>query len=330
MAGLKLNLKESSQIKNSGKEWTQLKGVSSSGTPFTWQKPVELLIDSSLEDNYFFRINNPSVPVTSYTVDWGDGTVETSSSRDIDHTYASVDTYTIKITSPYAFEVAKTFFSVTNGVVEVKGLSAKNLFNFPVTSSSDLTSVPTSLPDNITSLHRAFLFCTSFNQDIGSWDTSNVTTMSLMFDEATSFNQDISSWDTSNVTTMRLMFSDATSFNQDISSWDTSNVTDMYFMFNDATNFSQDLGGWNITSVTDMNNMFSNSGLSTENYSRILIGWANSHYAGNAEDNVTLGANTITYNNTAYTTGNQFNDAVAARAYLVGTAGWTITDGGQV
>ena len=183
---------------------------------------------------------------------------------------------------------------------------------------------------SVTNMKSVFERATNFNQNISSWDTSSVTNMESLFEIAQAFDQPIGSWSTSSVTNFRLVFRNAIAFNQDISGWDTSSVTDMLSAFSGATSFNQNLGSWDISSVTTLSAMFNNSGMSTENYSRTLIGWANSHFAGNAQDNVPLGASGVTYNNTAYTTGNQFNDAVSARAYLVGTAGWTITDGGQV
>jgi surface protein len=65
---------------------------------------------------------------------------------------------------------------------------------------------------------------TSFNADIGYWDTSKVTTMHSMFQRNPSFNQPISGWDTSNVLLMGRMFGEATAFNQDLSGWCVTNI----------------------------------------------------------------------------------------------------------
>ena len=97
----------------------------------------------------------------------------------------------------------------------------------------------------VTNMSNLFLNNTSFNSDIGFWDTSNVTNMQIMFKAAAVFNQDIGSWNTSSVTDMKWMFRQAYAFNQDIGSWNTSSVTDMEGMFQQATAFNQDIGSWN-------------------------------------------------------------------------------------
>ncbi|MCI1267730.1 MAG: BspA family leucine-rich repeat surface protein [Saprospiraceae bacterium] len=118
---------------------------------------------------------------------------------------------------------------------------------------------------NVVDLSYMFSNASSFNQDIGNWNTENIVIMAWMLNGASSFNQDIGSWNTSNVVDMSYLFQHASSFNQNIGDWNTSKVTDMRYMFSNTISFNQDIGRWNTGNVIYMHAMFLNAHLFNKN-----------------------------------------------------------------
>jgi surface protein len=145
---------------------------------------------------------------------------------------------------------------VTTFVTNMDSLFANNATFNEAIGSWDTSSV--------TSMNQMFYAASIFNQPIGSWNTEKVMSMSTMFQSASAFNQPIGSWNTANVTNMAGMFYAASAFNSDIGSWNTAKVTSMNSMLGAAA-FNQPIGSWNTTNVKDMTSMFNAASIFNQN-----------------------------------------------------------------
>lgn len=168
---------------------------------------------------------------------------------------------------------------------------------------------------NVTNMRGMFVYAHLFNQPIGSWNTANVTDMSGMFYDASAFNQDIGGWDTGSVITMSGMFKFASAFNSNIGNWNTANVIEMIDMFEYASAFNQNIGLWNVSKLKIASGMFKGATLSTVNYDALLDGWA----AQTRQRRVPFDGG-----------GSHYCNGETARAHLITSTRWDITDGGKL
>ena len=172
----------------------------------------------------------------NYTIDWGDGTIQSGRTEDAVHVYETAGTYTLAIGGNFP-----AITTVGNGDSQTQLRTIEQWGNIQWLSMNQafrnldntLRIIATDVPDlsQVTDMEGMFAI-THIIGDINTWDVSTITNMSSMFTGA-SFNEDISTWDVSNVTNMTLMLEDST-FNQDISNWDVSNVIDCTFFADDA------------------------------------------------------------------------------------------------
>ncbi len=206
-----------------------------------------------------------TIPTTdtgyNYDVDWNNDGVydQLGITGNVTHDFGTPGTYTIRIKGDFP----RIYFYNSGEHLKIKSInqwgdiawsSMGKAFHtcihlgYTATDNPNLTAV--------NDLSEMFRNCTTFNGNVGAWNTTSVTNMSYMFASANAFNQAIGSWNTSSVTSMEGMFSNAHSFNQAIGTWTTTSVTNMYAMFFVASSFNQPIGSWNTASVENMSFMF--------------------------------------------------------------------------
>jgi surface protein len=265
------------------------------------------------------------MPLTTSTgldmnVDWGDGSpIENITDYTLAiHDYGTVGTYTIKVTGSILG------WSFNNGGDRLKMLDVKQWEGLNISvdkgflGCTNLTATATDAPlITSTSLFQYFALCSVFNSNINNWDVSLVGNFGSMFSGATIFNQDISNWDVSSATSFASMFRSCP-FNQPIGNWNTSLVTSINSMFRSAP-FNQDISNWDINQITDFSLFMTLSpGFSTANYDALLVAW---------EAQAPITGRSVNFGGSKYTLASA---AETARASLIATYGWTITDGGGI
>ena len=297
-------------------QWAQTGRKFLTDSPYNWT-----ISDSGLDST---QIGFP--PSIAVLTDWSSmffGGVGSTT----DPSYVDVSGYLVTAVSDYSDWIStsvtnfQSMFSVCSNFVGIgcpqwKTTSAVNMslmFNGCTNFNQDLSGWNTS---NVTNMSGMFGSCSLFNKDL-SWNTSNVTNMNNMFKSATSFNGNINNWNTSKVTDMGSMFQNDINFNKNISKWITSKVTTMSSMFNGCTAFNQDLSGWDISGLTDATNMLNGCGMSTTNYTKLLIGWA---AQPSIRPNVVFGAQGLMFLQAA---------AAAHQSLTSAPNNWIITDAGQ-
>ncbi|WP_271856177.1 BspA family leucine-rich repeat surface protein [Patiriisocius marinus] len=210
-------------------------------------------------DNQITIPINPAFTNYNYTIDWGDGMMDTGVTGAITHTYATPNTYTVSITGTFP----AIYFNGTGDrrkIIEIiswgniQWQSMENAFygcqnlNFDAIAAPDLSQV--------TSLKNMFRNATLFNGILNGWDVSTITNISGMFQDCDTFNRPLDAWTTNSITDMSYTFDDANNFNEPLDNWNTGSVTTMASMFRSANDFNQNINNWNVSQVTNMSSMF--------------------------------------------------------------------------
>ncbi|HMR85665.1 MAG TPA: BspA family leucine-rich repeat surface protein [Niabella sp.] len=201
------------------------------------------------------------------------------------------------------------------GTFKINNTNENYPINMPIPIAAGDTVTLSMEPQNL----RRFFMAGGLNGanareliEVRQWGAVPWTSMEVAFQNCPNFKliaTDVPNL--SGVTSMKQMFWYSPlfvpPFNIDL--WDVSNVTDMESLFAETGSFNRHLGAWNLSSLTNASAMFSNSGISCENYSLTLKGWANNpNTASNV--NFAFQRNTI-YANTAV----PFRNALIAKSW---------------
>jgi len=228
-----------------------------------------------------------------------------------------------------AFNQTLVLSDVT-GVVSTNSMFSNNLdFNNGSTTNDGAHPMTWTTTSALIDVRNMFRRCFAFNQTLVLSDASGVNRTSSMFLLCAVFNNGSTvndgahafTWTTTNaLINVNSMFSGCSVFNQPLVLSNMSGVTIAVTMLNDCPLFKQNLSSWTISAVTNFTGFYNadmnspDSATNQANYDALLLSWA--AQVGNS--GITFDMGTTKYSAAA----------VAARATLTGTYGWTVNDGG--
>jgi surface protein len=311
--------------------------------------------------NETFTVPCQNVGTFNATIDWGDGsssTIATYNDSNLTHTYASAGDHAISISGTFpnikfgidsvaadkviavtnlgqvgwqilerAFRNCDKMTSFTSGVTDTSSVTNMHeiFYGCNDMTSADVSGFNTSSVTNMIGMFR-YCYALASLTGLNTFNTSSVTNMSNMFFGCNSLTSlDVSSFNTSSVTSMFYMFINCSSLTSlNVSNFDTSSVANMGGMFYGCSSLTDvvgvenfDIEGFSFTSgLTNFMNVAVT--LPTSRYDALLVNWdAQDPFDGMSPN----------FGSSQYTAG---GTAAAARANLISTDGWTITDGGNV
>lgn len=266
-----------------------------------------------------FDVGKVKAGGTSFTVNWGDGTIQ----NNINTTVPPPPTGNQTVTYTYT------------------GTGSQVDYTVQINDTADSGIVTHVRFDDSTTEDKIY--------DVTQWGTTPWTSFqNFLRVQSANIPADVTATDTpnlSNCTAMHGMFQGCTSLvnaNNSMLNWITGNVANMDSMFKGTTSFNKNLSGWDITGLSTAEYIFQGGGLDTANYTDTIVGWAVQVYNNSAQpasvnmsgipasgvfdgnrttDNASGQAYSTKYSN--WPSG--WSNAQAAYDYLTSTLSWTIS-----
>jgi len=214
-------------------------------------------------------VSMPLGGTAGISISWGDSSApdlipdsDQNFESNLAHVYSIPGVYKVRIfgTSLTRFGTNQASYVGADRITSVESFSATlTSLAGAFVQARNLTSVPATLPNAVTDMTFMFGGASSFNQPIGSWNTSNVTNMVGMFSRASSFDQDLGAWSIGKVTNMSFMLDDsnltADHFDSTLNGWADQTVQSgvtlgasglRYSLASDAARTTLGNAGWTV------------------------------------------------------------------------------------